>query len=275
VPDELLTRMFAAVDGYLALGNQVIDGPLACFVRNTEAPNVYDANHVTRVRARTPKEIDAVLSRADELMCESRHRQFLVDPATPPAFEARLALEGYDCKLELELVLDGELATGPVPKGVAIRPVRTEADWASLAQLFRMDHEEESQREGREPLTPEVTRQVVLTKSWKAPAVAFFLASVKSTDCGFFSSWPGTNRMAKIEDLFTHPDFRHRGIATALIRHCVDDARARGAREVLIGADVDDTPKAMYAGLGFRPLCAIRSWLRSVQPTRASDAQSQ
>lgn len=261
--------MFETVDGYLALGNEVLDGPLACFVRNTETPNVYDANHVTRVRARTPKEIDSVLARADEVYPESRHRQYLMDPATPPTFEARLALDGYDCNLELEMVLDGELVAGPAAKGVEIRPVRSEADWASLERLFRLDHEEESQREGREPLTPEVTRQVVKTKSWKAPAVAFFLASVKRTDCGFFSSWPGTNRMAKVEDLFTHPDFRRRGIATALIRQCVEDARARGAREVVIGARVDDTPKAMYAALGFRPLCPIRSWLRSDHPMPA------
>ena len=256
--------MLDTIHGYLALGNEVIDGPQVCFVRNTEVPNVYDANHARYVRARTPKEIGFVLERIDEVLAASSHRQFLIDPDTPPSFEAQLALEGYECSFEFAMVLEGELAARPVAKDVKIRPVQSEADWAALGALFRANHEEEGLREDRDLLTPEVTRQVVLTKSWKAPTLAFFLASVRGTDCGYFSSWPGTNGMGKVEDLFTLADFRHRGVATALVRHCVDDARARGAREVQISARVDDTPKEMYVALGFRPLAVLRSWLRSV-----------
>ena len=68
--------------------------------------------------------------------------------------------------------------------------------------------------------------------------------------------------MGKVEDLFTAPAFRRRGIATALIAHAVPDARARGAGPVLIGADPTDTPKAMYAAMGFAPVCAIRSFTK-------------
>ncbi|MEX0666113.1 MAG: GNAT family N-acetyltransferase [Acidimicrobiia bacterium] len=262
MPGELLARVFETVLGYLALGNEVIDGPLGCFVRNPDAPNVYDANHGTRVRASTPKEINTVLERSDELLSASRHRQFIIDGATPPTFEARLALDGYERRDELAMLLEGDLAGGSAPRGVTIRPVESDADWASLQDLFRMDHVEEAQ-EGREPISDETTRQVVATKRYKAPALAFWLASVKRTDCAFFSAWPGTNGVGKVEDLFTHPDYRHRGIATALIRHSVDDARARGAKGVNISARIDDTPKDMYAAMGFRPLCVIRSWLKT------------
>ena len=65
--------------------------------------------------------------------------------------------------------------------------------------------------------------------------------------------------MGKVEDLFTVPEHRRQGVATALIAHAVADARARGAGPVLIGADPTDTPKAMYAAMGFAPVCAIRS----------------
>jgi len=259
----LLTRVFETVDAYLALGNEVIDSPLARYVRNPEAPRVYDANHVTRVRAGTPKEIDTVLERTEEMLSASGHRQFLIDPEAPLPFEACLALAGFDVSEELEMVLDGELPDGREVHGVELRPVTSAEDWASVEVLMRLDHEEESKREDRAELLPEVTHQVVASKQFKAPAVQFFLASVKRTDCGYFSAWPGTNGLGKVEDLFTHPDFRHRGVATALVRQCVDDARARGAKDVLIGARVDDTPKQMYAALGFRPVCVIRSWLRS------------
>jgi GNAT superfamily N-acetyltransferase len=68
-----------------------------------------------------------------------------------------------------------------------------------------------------------------------------------------------------VEDLFTLPRYRNRGIARALIHHCVDDARARGAENVLIGARPDDTPKNIYAAMGFEPTCLTRNWLKRTE----------
>jgi hypothetical protein len=39
--------------------------------------------------------------------------------------------------------------------------------------------------------------------------------------------------------------------------------RARGAAQVLIGADPSDWPKRFYADLGFRPACVTWGWLRT------------
>jgi GNAT superfamily N-acetyltransferase len=233
------------------------------FVRNVEAASIYDANHATRVRARSPKDIDFVLARADEVLGASQHREFLIDPDTPPQLEARLALDGYQYTDEIDLVLDGELQAPPSSPSVKLRPVTSEDDWASLARLMRVNHEEKNASGNRAHLSEEVTRQLVLTKRLKEPMVVTFLASVKREDCGFFSSWPGANGLAKVEDLFTLPEHRHRGVATALIRCCVEDARARGAKEVTIAAATDDTPKDMYAAMGFRPVAVLRSWLKA------------
>jgi hypothetical protein len=70
---------------------------------------------------------------------------------------------------------------------------------------------------------------MVVTGRAKAPDLRFWLARTEGVDCAFLSSWPGANSVGKVEDLFTHSDFGHRGIATALIVHCVRDARARAA----------------------------------------------
>jgi GNAT superfamily N-acetyltransferase len=108
-----------------------------------------------------------------------------------------------------------------------------------------------------------ITEQLVASKRAKAPSVRYFIARADGVDCAFFSAWPGENGVGKLEDLFTRAEYRGRGIGTALIAACVDDARARGAGPVLIGARLDDTPKQMYASLGFRPLCYQRSYLRT------------
>ena len=50
--------------------------------------------------------------------------------------------------------------------------------------------------------------------------------------------------------------------ARALIHHGVAEARRDGARPVVIVADPADTPKRMYATLGFRPVAVKRDYLK-------------
>jgi GNAT superfamily N-acetyltransferase len=261
--DELARRVHETLDGYLALGNEVIDERLARFVRNPRAPQIYDANHVDRVRASTDDEIDRVLTRAEALFAHCTHRQFRVDPWTPEAFEARLGLEGYELNTSLELLLAGELRVHREPAAAEIRPVDSDDDWETLTRLVQLDNAEQAVREGRAPWTEALSRQMVETKRTKAPALRFFLASVDGTDCAYLSSWPGGNGLGQIEDLFTLRNLRHRGVGTALIRHCVDEARARGATEVVIASRMNDTPKHMYAAMGFRPFCVSRTYLKA------------
>lgn len=262
--EQLVCRFHESFVGYLTLGNEVVREPLARFVRNTSAPNIWDANFVAGARAETDAEIDAVLTRADELFEHCAHRHVIVDPWTPDSFQARLVLDGYEPHPELELLLEGELHAERAPAGIEIRPADSDDDWRSLARLLRLDHEEEAVKEHREVYAQKVTDQMVEIWKRKAPSLHIFIASVGDADCGFFHAWPGDNGVGKVEDLFTLPAFRHRGIATALIRRCVDAARAGGASQVMIGAWVNDTPKQMYAALGFRPFCVARSYLKKL-----------
>lgn len=261
--EELLRRVYETLQGYYELGCEVIDDPLARFVRNRDAPRVYDVNFANWVRAATEREIDAVFERADDIFDGLGHRVFHLDPWTAPAFEARLVLEGFTLEDELELILGSDLVVAHEPPPVAIRAVDSGDDWAVVRRLTRLDHEETARRRLHPLWEEEVTTEMVATKRAKAPDLRFWLARVDGVDCAFFSSWPGASGVGKVEDLFTHPAFRHRGIATSLIVHCVRDARARGAGPVLIGALLNDTPMHMYATMGFRPFCVAHRARRS------------
>ena len=261
--EDLLRRVYETLQGYYELGCEVIDEPLARFVRDRDASRIYDVNHASRVRAESADEIDAVLARADDVFAGLPHRVFHIDPWTPPAFEARLVLEGFEFEDELQLLLESELDLAAEPPATAIRLVVTDHDWAVVRRLARLDHEEQAQREVHPLWGEEVTTEMVATKRAKAPDLRFWLARVDGVDCAFLSSWPGANGVGKVEDLFTHPDFRHRGIATVLIVHCVGDARERGAGPVLIGALPNDTPMRMYAAMGFRPFCVTHRGRKS------------
>jgi GNAT superfamily N-acetyltransferase len=253
--EDLLRRVYETLEGYYELGSEVRDEPLARFVHKLDTPRIYDVNFASFVRAGTVHEIEAVLDRADELFDGLHHRVFHLDPWTPTTFEARLVLEGFEFEDELQLLLEGELALAHEPPAVDVRLVESEDDWSVLHRLTRLDHEEEARRALHPDWDEGVTAEMVATKRAKAPDLRFWLARVDGTDCAFLSSWPGVGGVGKVEDLFTHPNFRQRGIAAALIMHCVRDVRERGAGPVLIGALPNDTPMRMYAAMGFQPFC--------------------
>jgi GNAT superfamily N-acetyltransferase len=260
-PDDLLIRAYESLAGWLACGHETRVQPSAQFVRDPRTPVVYDANFAWEVRAQTPDEIESVLETADSVYRELNHRQYIWDPGMPLEFEARLQLEGFTSDDLVILVLEGPL-TGRGP-ACEIRPATSDADWEVLFRLHREDHEEEVTKGFHAAWDESVTRQLVASKRVKAPAVQYYIARVDGEDCAFFSGWPGENGVGQVEDLFTTEKFRGRGIGTALIAACVDDARARGAGPVLIGARPNDTPKHMYAALGFRPLCVERRYVKT------------
>ena len=264
--DPIIPAAVESLLGYLQLGNEVFTEDQVSFVRNPDCPEVSDANHASLVTAVTEAEIDRVLARADEVMAGVPHRSFKVGPGTPPSFEARLHLEGYGSSVDLEMVLEGPLAANPSP--VDIRPVKNEADWEVLRDLKLADFQEGPAEAGR-PRSASVSQQMFLAKKAKAPELTYLLARVDGQDCAFFSSWPGINGIGVVEDLFTLPSYRRRGIATALIAHAVADTRAKGARSTLIGADPNDTPMHLYAALGFRPLMLFRGYWKKVPATEA------
>lgn len=243
----------------LALGNESAITPHARIVRNRSTPNIYAANHLTSISASTEREIEELLECADVEFSHAGHRRFHVDFRTPPAVAARLTLDGYSREDVLVFILHGELRREARP--FDIRAVSSETDWHSFWELMRMDWSESHLRK-REPGDEEVARRMFEATRMKQPPMQYWLAYASGVPVAYLGSWRGLDGIGQVEDLFTLPAYRHRGIATSLIRHCVDQCRAAGASRVVITAEADDTPKAMYAALGFRPVALLTYYLR-------------
>jgi GNAT superfamily N-acetyltransferase len=64
--------------------------------------------------------------------------------------------------------------------------------------------------------------------------------------------------IAQVEDVYTAPEARGRGFASAVITRAVELAHAGGHEVIFIVADDDDWPKRLYGRLGFR--AAGRLW---------------
>jgi GNAT superfamily N-acetyltransferase len=208
---------------------------------------------------RDGSQIEALLARVEVEYAHLDYRQFHLDPLTPPEIEANLMLAGFSrWSNHLVMILEQQLRATPKP--IHIRRVNSEEDWLEYGSLQALEHIEYNQRLGKE--TAESNAEWLQYTKAKSPPVSIWLAYTEDAACGYCSSWPGESGVGQAEDLFVHPDFRHRGIAIALIAHCVSDARSRGAGPVVIIADPTDTPKNLYATLGFRPLFNSRSQYR-------------
>lgn len=261
---EPASRALDVDQANLALGHETIEAEGAKFVRNRAFPRIYDANHVTRVTASTPHEIDRLLARVEIEYEGIGHREFGVDFRTPPTFTARLALEGYERRDSLVMLLEGDLIGEATEH--EIRALETNEDWQAYAELHALDWRENTERTKRPEEDASVPEQMRATHRGKQPPVQYWLAYAEGRPVTYFNSWGGIGGVGQVEDLFTHPDFRRRGLATALIRHCVADCRRKGAGPVVIVADPTDTPKQIYAAMGFRPVAIYSHYLKKVFP---------
>jgi GNAT superfamily N-acetyltransferase len=257
----------AAVDvnaAQMALGNETFQLAGATFVRNTDTPSIFDANHVTNITASTPAEIEALLGAAEREFVHTKHRRFGCDYRTPPEFIARLALDGgYEHNQALVMLLEGDLIGDPPT--CDIRPLTTEADWETYWDLMILDWNE---AHARRPLKPgeDVAREMWRAKKRKRPPVQNWFACDGERAVAYLNSWEGVDGVGQVEDLFCHPDYRKRGFATALLHHCVRESRAKGAGPVVIVADPTDTPKNIYARMGWRPVAATSAYHKNLAP---------
>ena len=265
--DTLADRVDRAIDDFPSYpGDERFEADGAVFVRNRSIPDKYYANRVEQVTASTPDEI-ARLSERVEIEFEGfRHRYFYVDRDTPVEFEAWLLMEGYQRTDSLVMVLTGDLRGTPKP--YEIRLAETDADWQAYYGLIATADREFDRNTPAQTANDDKTKardgRIAALQS-VSPPVRYWMAYTEGAPTAFFSSWTSNHGIAVLDDLYTHPDYRRRGLATALVHHCVADVRASGAGPVALETDPADTPKNMYAAMGFRPLSLSHEYLKTFE----------
>ncbi len=253
-------RVASRVDqAHEALGHRSFEAAGAVFVRNPELPDIHVANYGRSVTAASPDEIDALLARAEREFAGCPHRCFEVDVDTPPPFEGRLVFEGYEARDFVLMVLEGELHGRP--KAADLRLATDDRDWTAADRLKRLDWAESRAKLGRDPL-PAVGERLARLARLKTPPDRKWLAYVDGEARGMASVWDGLDGVGYVEDVFVEPEYRHRGLATALMHRCVADARTRGTGALTLVADAGDTPQTMYAAMGFRHAATKRRYVR-------------
>ena len=231
---------------YFSLGVRAEERHGALFLRRDSTPHVWDANHVRRIR--TPGgRIDALFEEAEDWFASLPYRAFRVDPWTPRGVEARLLQADFRCQLDLLLACEGPVVNRPAD--VRFEPVESEADWSEWWTLKRAEMAD------RELLS--------LGGEWldhirsKCPPLRYWLARWEGVAVGFLSELV-TREVGILDDLYVDPGHRGRNVGAALLAHCADRARSRGAGTLVIPVNASETPKHLYAKLGFRPAVPLR-----------------
>jgi len=255
---DLGRRALAVVQGNLALGHEVFEADGATFVRNRQLSSIWDANHVANVTTSEPADVDRLLARIEREYAGFHHRRCDLDPRCSPEFEARLVLAGWAAHPLLVMLVAGPLAGQPPPADV--RELSDAAGWSALEELVVRNWEETARRAGLSA-SESVGLQLAAAHRLKSPPRRYWLAWADGAPRGYFSSWAGIDGVGQVEDLFVHPEWRNRGFAVALVHRAVAACRADGARAVAVVPDATDTPKDLYARLGFRPLVVRRQYL--------------
>ncbi len=260
--ERLLSRAVDVNFRNLALGHDVFEADGATFVRNLALPGIYDANFVFGIRVSRPDDIEQLLARTAREYAHATRLTFRLDPFTAPAFEACLALEGYERDEAHVMLLDGPLRRAT--RRVDIRPIQDETAWRAYAELKCMDWREQATRRNHDPEDKTTALGLASSNRLKCPPVRYVLAYEDGMAIGHCNAWEGPDGVGQVEDLFVHPSYRRSGIATALIHECVTLARRRGAGPVVIVADPADTPKQAYAALGWQPIAICRQYGKKV-----------
>jgi len=258
--DDLPRLIAEAYRWQRRLGATSIATPYCGIVAAPQRPDVWDSNHADEVVAQTDADADAVFAAMDHHLSHTRWRVIHTDCFTPDSFRARLALEDFTERfVTIQMALQGELTLRGAP--IQLRPVVDEVDWEMLLRLVLANH-----AEGRSSadlkLPPEFSRQMVATYRAKTGSYHFEVVIEDGAAIAYGGYAAAPNGVGMIEDLFTLPAARRRGVATGMIAALVDRLRAKGSRTIFLGALAAERPKRLYARLGFHPVTLASAWVR-------------
>jgi GNAT superfamily N-acetyltransferase len=221
-------------------------------------PMIWDANHAgifehhDRVSAEEIRAaVHQALRRAGAVF---EHAEFWDPPEQCPALDdLRTGAERHAADV---VMVHQAPATLEPPGEVTIRRV-VNPD----AEFWR--RYSESRNMFGEPLPPDVVDQMDRRdREVMIPAgLRLFAASVNGELAGL-ANLLSLDGVGYVDNVVTFPEFRRRGVATALIMRLVDESLGGGDRAIHLLADEGQPPQRLYERLGFRVWARVASCTR-------------
>lgn len=208
----------------------------------------------------------------EEIFPRAAHRSLVVDGNVGADVDAAVAAAGWVMQRNLALVAE-RLPESRVPDGVRVRALAGDADWERVRAMAIASDEHAARVTGGEPLD-DVYREFVAQRGrtkrgWVEAGRGTWLGAFAGDELvgslGIF--WDG--ELGRYQDVVTHPAWRRRGVARALLSTAVRDALAHGARRVVIVAMDGSDAARLYRAVGFEPADVACELMRKPREPRA------
>lgn len=250
-------RIAAARRWFRLLGHAPTRDGGATIVATPAYPDTWSANFALADSDADPA---TVLAALDRQFARGGWQTLIADALTAPGIEAALALADYACRVEtIEMLARGPIAAPQSLPAIATRAVRSGDDWASFDALVAVDHAE-GRRTGA--IDAPVAAGLLAAMHARPAPCDYRLILVDGAAVGYGLTVACPGGLGLIEELFTLPDHRGRGIMSAFIAAAVEWLREGGCDAVFLDAHSADTPKRLYHRLGFAPVALSRTWVR-------------
>jgi ribosomal protein S18 acetylase RimI-like enzyme len=211
---------------------------------NDALRRVYDANFVRFERGFDELTGDRVEAAADELQASLRHRKVVIpDERAGARVAEELRRRGWRYYTLVTMAYRGDPSGDP-----GARPVEeVEAGALRTARERSMDDERRD---------VEARRQIIEFTELMASAgpTRLFAARADRDEIGSFCALFQHGGVAQIDDVTTVEQYRHRGLAAAVVCAAVRASVDAGDELTFLVADEADWPKDWYARLGFEPI---------------------
>jgi GNAT superfamily N-acetyltransferase len=197
---------------------------------------------VNQVRVAEAPAFERLVALAEEQLAGFDYLQIAVeDQLTGSRLEASFREARWKVERDVLMVLAGP-AQRPADTSVV-----TEPGEAEVLEVIRRWYEEDE-------ATPPGTDLLVEYSRREIRMLGARLLGVRSSDGQLVATAQlrSDGRTAQVEDVYTVPEARGRGFASALVTRATELAQATGHELIFIVADDADWPKLLYGRLGFR-----------------------
>ena len=211
-----------------------------------------------------PDLLDEILSYAEDRFRDpNKNRVFIFVYETDTVLRDAVARRGYAEKPDitatnLEIRLDG-LPEPVLPPGFTVQTMAEEDDVDRRRELFG--------RAFNHPDPADWPSSFAYRELQRAPDYRREHDLVVVAPDGSYAAcciiwYDAANRVGHLEPVGTHPDFRRRGLARAVVLHGLHKLAALGATQVPMESDAP-----LYEAIGFRVLGVSRPWIKTFGPS--------
>ncbi len=244
---------------FRCLGQTPVEHGAVTVIATPEHPDVWDANFAMAGTGATSADLFTAL---DKMFERAAPRMVIADLLTPPEVEAALPLAKFAQRQQaVEMIARGPVVSPRPLAAVELRRVDDAASWAAYAELVRADHRE-GDRTGA--IDDVVSAGLLDLMRRRPPPCDNWLLVEDGEPVGYGSTAASPGGLGLIENLFTRPDRRARGLMSAFIVVAAEQLRRVGCTGVFLDAHADAAPQQLYAALSFAPVALTRTWAQNI-----------